>query len=221
MQLETPAKKPDDWELSEKTARSCFRSNSSARGRHHSKLLVRLLKRRFFWNCSVDFATASKMPERLRSPHLTKRATGAEKKQHGQRRVSCESDATEMTICSVRRELSATSTAICVDGNRVVRDKSCLLCGATAFADNRKWTSGSTRSTRTSVRQLHPLDSVPPSAGKVKKRRQPFTRHTRNSVQKKRTNFGVFCILQLVSGLAGWYDESRPSNVKWCKEGVE
>ena len=33
---------------------------------------------------------ASKMPERLRSPHLTKRATCAEKKQHDRRRVSCE-----------------------------------------------------------------------------------------------------------------------------------
>ena len=29
------------------------------------------------WDCSVDLATASKMPERLRSPHLTKRTTCA------------------------------------------------------------------------------------------------------------------------------------------------
>ena len=63
-----------------------------------------------------------------------------------------------------------------------------------------------------------PLDSVTPSVGKVKKRRQPFTRHTGNSVQKKWTNSGVLCILQLVNGLAGWYDESRPSNAEWCKE---
>ena len=120
-------------------------------------------------------------------------------------------------MCQFRREVSATFTAICEDGNRAVIDESCLLCGAAAFANNPKWTSGSTRSTRTSVRQFHPLDSVTPSAGKVKKRRQPFTRHTGNSVQKW-TNFGVFCTLQLVSGLAGWHDEPRPSNAKWCKE---
>ena len=28
----------------------------------------------------------------------------------------------------------------------------------------------------------------------------------------------MLCALQLVSGLAGWYDEPRPSNAKWCKE---
>ena len=53
---------------------------------------------------------------------------------------------------------------------------------------------------------------------KAKKRWQPFTRHTRNSVQKKWTNFGVLCALQLFSGLAGWFDEPRPSNAKWFKE---
>ena len=53
---------------------------------------------------------------------------------------------------------------------------------------------------------------------KVKKRRQSLTRHTGNSVQKNWTKFGVLCALQLVSGLAGWYDEPRPSNAKWCKE---
>ena len=42
------------------------------------------------WDCSIIFETASKMLEILRSPHLTKRATCAEKKQHGRRRVSCE-----------------------------------------------------------------------------------------------------------------------------------
>ena len=222
--VETPVKKPDDWaippipKLSEKTARSCLRSNSLARRRHHSNLPARLVKRRCFGTCSVDFATASKMLEILRSPHLTKRATCAEKKQHGRRRVSCERDATETTTCSFRGEVSATFTAICENNSSVIRDESCLLCGATTFASDRKWTSESTRSTRTSVRQLHPRDSVTPSAGKVKKRKQPFTRHTGNSVQKKWTNFGVLCALQLVSGLAGWYDEPRPSNAKWCKE---
>ena len=133
--------------------------------------------------------------------------------------MNCETDATETTTCSFRREVSATFTAICEDGSSsVIRDESCLLCEATTFANDRKWTSGCTRSTTTSVRQLHPLDSVTPSAGKVKKRRQPFTRHTGNSVQKKCTHFGVFCTLQLVGGLAGWYDESRPSSAKWCKE---
>ena len=119
---------------------------------------------------------------------------------------------------SIRGEVSATLTAIFEDGSSVIRDESCLLCGATAFANDRKCTSGSTKRATTSVRQLHPLDSVMPSVGEVKQRRQPFIRHTGNSVQKKWTNFGVFCILQLVSGHAGWYDESRPSNAKWCKE---
>ena len=119
---------------------------------------------------------------------------------------------------SPRRQVSATLTAICEDGSSVIREEICFLCGATALANNRNCTSGSTKSTRKSVRQLHPLVSVTPSVGKVKNRRQPFTRLTDNSVQKKWTNFGVFCTLQLVSGLAGWYDEPRPSNAKRCKE---
>ena len=81
------------------------------------------------------------------------------------------------------------------DGNRLVRDESCLLCGATAFTDGRKWASGSTRSTRTSARQLYPLDSVSPSAGKVKKRRQPSTRHICDLVKEKWTDFGVDLVL--------------------------
>ena len=170
-----------------------------------------------FWDCSVELATASKMPERLRPNAVTKRATGAEKKQHGQRRVRCETDATETTICSFRGEASATFTAICENGNRVIRNESCILCEATTFANDRKWTSGSTRSTRTSVRQLYPLDSATPSEVEVKNWRQLSSRHT-DTVQEKWANFGVFCALQLVSELAGWYDESRPSNAKWCKE---
>ena len=67
------------------------------------------------WDCI--FATASKMLEILRSPHLIKRATCATKRQHGRRRVSCERDATETTTCSFRREVSATFTAICEDGS--------------------------------------------------------------------------------------------------------
>ena len=46
--------------------------------------------RTMFWDCSIIFATASKMLEILRSPHLIKRATCAEMRQHGRRRVSCE-----------------------------------------------------------------------------------------------------------------------------------
>ena len=141
----------------------------------------------------MDFATASKMLEILRSPHLTKRATCAEKKHNGRRRVSCERDATETTTCSFRGEVSATFTTICEDGSSVIRDESCLLCGATTFANDRKCTSGTTRRARTSVRQLHPLDSATPSVGKVKKRRQPFTRHTGNSVQKEVDEF--WCVL--------------------------
>ena len=41
-----------------------------------------------FWDCSIIFATASKMSERLRSQHLIKLATCAEKKQHGRRRAA-------------------------------------------------------------------------------------------------------------------------------------
>ena len=74
---------------------------------------------------------------------MTKRGTGAKKKQHGRRRVSCETDVTDTTTCSFRSEVSATFSAICEDVNRVVRDESCLLCGGTAFANDRKWTSGS------------------------------------------------------------------------------
>ena len=55
------------------------------------------------WDCI--FATASKMLEILRSPHLIKRATCAMKRQHGRRRVSCGRDATETTTCSFRREV--------------------------------------------------------------------------------------------------------------------
>ena len=158
------------------------------------------------------------MPERLRSPLLTKSATCAGKKQHGRRRLSSGTHVTETTVCFFRGEVSATLTAICEDGSSVIVDEGCLLCGATAQANDRKCTSGSTRRARTSVRQLHPLDSVTPSVEQVKQRREPLKRHTGNSVQKKWTNFGVFCILQLVSGLAGWYDESRSSTAKWCKE---
>ena len=78
-----------------------------------------------FWDCSIIFATASKMPEgpKQKNP-VTKRATGAKKKQHGRRRVSCETDVTDTTTCSFRGEVSATFSAICEDVNRVVRDES-------------------------------------------------------------------------------------------------
>ena len=208
---ETPVKKPEDRTIVPQEQLSSSEQASF-------EFTCTSVEEAIFWDCSVDFTTASKMPERLRSPHLIKRATCAEKKQHGRRRMSSGTHATETTICSFRREVSATFTAICECGSSVIRDESCLLCGATAFANDRKCTSGSTRRERTSVRQLHPLDSVTPSVGKAKRRRQPFIRHTGNSVQKKWTNLGVFCILQLVSGLAGCYDESRPSNAKWCKE---
>ena len=221
--VETPVKKPDDWaippipKVSEKTARSSSGATHSS-AQASFEFTCTSVEEAIFGDCSIIFATASKMLERLRSPHLIKRATCAEKKQHDRRRVSCERDATETTTCSFRGVVSATFTAICENNSSVIRDESCLLCGATTFANDRKWISGSTRSTRTSVRQLHPLDSVTPSVGKVKQRKQPFTRHTGNWAQKKWTNFGVFCTLQLVSGLAGWHDEPRPSNAKWCQE---
>ena len=110
-----------------------------------------------FRDCSVDLATASKIPERLRSPHLTKPATCAGKRQHGRRRMSSGTHVIETTVCSFRREVSATLTAICEEGNHIVRDESCLHRAAMAFTNGRKWASGSTRSTRTNARQLHPL----------------------------------------------------------------
>ena len=166
-----------------------------------------------FWDCSVDLATVSKMPEGPRPNAVTKRAMSAWNRQHGRRRMSSGTHVTETTVCSFRREVSATLTAICEDGNHIVRDESCLHRGATAFTNDRKWASGSIRSTRTNARQLHPLDRVTPSAGEAKKRRQPST-----VVQEKWTDFGVLCALQFVSGLAGWHDEPRASNAKWYKE---
>ena len=61
-------------------------------------------------------------------PHLTKRATCAEKKQHGRRRVGCERGATETTTCSFRGEVSATSTTICEDGSSGIRGERVVSC---------------------------------------------------------------------------------------------
>ena len=168
-----------------------------------------------FLDCSVDFTTSSKILSKPKPNTVTKPATCAGKKQYGRRRMSSETHVTETTICSFRREVSATLTAVCEEGNHVVRDESWLHRGATAFTNDRKWASRSTRSTRTNARQLH---RVTPSAGEAKKRRQPSTRHICDFVQEKWTDFGVLCALQLVSGLAGWHDESRASNAKWYTE---
>ena len=195
MFTETPVKKPDDWAIPpipkvEREDSTILPQEQLISSAHASfEFTCTFVEEAMLWDCSVDLATASKVPERLKSPHLIKRASCAEKRQHGRRRVSCETDTTETTTCSFRREVSATFTAICESGSSVIRDESCLLCEATTFANDRMCISESTRSTRTSVRQLHPLDSVTPSAGKVKKRRQPFIRHTGNSVQKKWHNF--------------------------------
>ena len=222
--VETPVKKPDDWAIPPSPKVEREDSTIMLQGQ-----LISSAQASFEFTCtSVEEAMLWGLQYHLRHcvqdawdtvvTALTKRATCAEKKQHGRRRVSCERDATETTTCSFRGEMSRDFTAICENGRSAIKDESCLLCEATTFANDRKWTSESTSSTRTSVRQLHPLDSVTPSAGKAKKRRQPLTRHTGNSVQKEWTNFGVLCALQLVSGLAGGYDEPRPSNAKWCKE---
>ena len=207
--VETPVKKPEDRSILPQEQLS-----SSAQASF--EFFCTSVEEAMFWDCSVDLATASKMPERLRSPHLTKAATCVGKRQHGRRRMNSGTHVTETTVCSFRGEVSATFTAICQDGNRVVRDESCLHRGAMAFTNDGKWASGSTRSTRTNARQLHPLDRVTPSAGEVKKRRQPFTRHICD--QAKWTDFGVLCAPQIVSGLAGWHDEPRASNAKWYKE---
>ena len=219
-------KKPDDWaippipkvEREDSTILPQEQLISSAQA--SLEFTCTSVEEAIFWDCSIIFATASKMPERLRPPHLIKQATRAEKKQHDRRRVSCERYHRDDN-CSFRGEVSATFTVICENGRSVIRDESCLLCGATTFANNRKCTSGSTRRATTSVRQLHPLDSVTSSAGKVKRRRQPFTRHTGNWVQKKWTNFGVLCTLQLVSGHAGWHDEPDHRMRNGAKSGTE
>ena len=104
-----------------------------------------------FWDCIIDFTTASKMPE-----GLTKPATGAAKKPHGRRRVSCETDVTETTTCSFRGEVSATFTAIREEGNHVVRDESCLLRGATAFANDQKWEAEEHKNERSTVSPSRP-----------------------------------------------------------------
>ena len=119
--VETSGKKPDDWEIppiptSEKTGRSCPRSNSPVRRRHHSKLLARLSKRLG-----------------PRPNAVTKPAMCAGKRQHGRRKN--EQRETETTVCSFCREVTATLTAICEEGNHVVRDESCLHRGATAFTN--------------------------------------------------------------------------------------
>ena len=151
--VETPVKKPDDWAIPpipivERGDSTILPQEQLIRSEQASfEFTCTSVEEAILWDCSIDFATASKMPERLRSPHLTQRATCAGKKQHERRRVSCERDATETTTCSFRGEVSATFTAICGDGSSVIRDESCLLCGAKAFANNREWTSGSTRST--------------------------------------------------------------------------
>ena len=153
--------------------------------------------------------TASKMPERPRPHAVTKPATCAGKKQHGRRRISSETHVTETTICSFRREVSVTtSSEMRVDST--VEPRRSPMIGSRA--------SGSTRSTRTNARQPHPLERGTPSAGEAKKRRQPSASHICDLVQEKWTDFGVLCALQLVSGLAGWHDEPRVPNAKWCKE---
>ena len=122
---------------------------------------------------------------------MIKPATCAGKRQHGRRRMSSGTHVSETTVCSFRREVSATVTAICEEGDHIVRDESCLHRGATAFTNDRQWASGSTKSTITNARQLQPLDRVTPSAGEAKKRRQPSTRHICDLVQEKWTDYGV------------------------------
>ena len=115
--------------------------------------------------------------------------------------MNCETDATETTICSFRREVSATFTAICEDGSRVV---SCVK-------PRRSQTVGSgPRKVRGAQERASDSFTLFTVSRRVRERSRKggshVIRHTGN------------CALQLVSGLAGWYEEPRPSNAKWCKE---
>ena len=106
--------------MHKRAVRSCPSSNSPARCRYRSKLL-RPTEETSLWDRSVGSTTASKMPEGPKPNAVTKPITGAEVKQHGRRRLSCETDVTETTICPIRGEVSATLTAICEEGNHVAR----------------------------------------------------------------------------------------------------
>ena len=112
-----------------------------------------------------------------------------------------------------RREVSATFTAICESGSSVIRDESCLLCGATPFASDRKWTSESTRSTRTSVRQLHPLDSERSRKGNSHSHATPTTLCRRSG---QILVCSVLC--NSSADLLVGTTSPRPPNAKWCKE---
>ena len=77
--VETPVKKPDDWaipptpkvEREDSTILPQEQLISSAQASF--EFTCTSVEEAIFWGCSIIFATASKMPERLRSPHLIKR----------------------------------------------------------------------------------------------------------------------------------------------------
>ena len=140
--VETPVKKPDDWaippipkvEREDRTILPQEQLSSSAQASF--EFTCTSVEEAMFWDCSVDLATVSNMPEGPRPNAVTKLATCAGKRQHGRRTMSSGTHVTETTVCSFRREVSATLTAICEEGNHIVRDESCLYRGATASTND-------------------------------------------------------------------------------------
>ena len=94
--VETPVKKSDDWaippipKVEREDSTILLQGQLISSTQASFEFTCTSVEEAMLWDCSIIFATASKMPERQRSPHLIKRATCAEKKKHGRRRVSCE-----------------------------------------------------------------------------------------------------------------------------------
>ena len=97
-------------------------------------------------------------------------------------------------------------------GSSVMKNESCLLCEAAAFANGGKWTSESTMSTRTSARQLHLLVS---RRERERSRKRGSHSHVTLATLCRRSGQSLECSVQCNSpaDLLG-----RPSNAKWCKE---
>ena len=123
--VETPGKKPDDWAIPPipKVERQDSTILLSSSAQASFEITCTSIEEAMFWDCSVELTIASKMPEVPGPNAVTKLATCAGKRQRGRRRMSSETQVPETTVCSFHRKVSATLTAICVEGNHVVRDE--------------------------------------------------------------------------------------------------
>ena len=104
--------------------------------------------------------------------------------------------------------------AVCEEGTHALRDESCHHRGTTAFTNAQQWTSGSMTNMRTTTRKCHPLGRATTNVGEAKWKRQLLARQIIEAVQEDWVDFGAFCVLQSINGLADWYDKSRASNAK-------